>query len=542
MIKISENLKIKYPLKLKPRDQQLDAFKFIQDSINNGKKYCMLNLPTGSGKSYLTIMFANWYKNYINSEAKIDILTNSKILQKQYIDEFSFMKDYRGKSNYYCDPYDTDCKNGKEICKTAGPNCKDCPYDLAKKAWQHSELGLTNFHLFNTLALYVKAILEEKSSNVLIIDEAHDFESVFCDFISTSLSAKGLKSYGFDLKEIEDLDDNIRNIKTIRSYIGFIENQFIQDLKDKLNWLDTALETANTKMKKEYTKYISYGEGQLSKFKYLIEEYKKRPENWVLDIGKTNDKMYSGILLDAKPVWGNDYIKEQIYDKYDHIIFMSGSILDKKMFSYINGLEDELSTYFELPSSFPVNRRPIIYMKLGKMTYNQKHETFKEQLKYIDKIIKKNKGKKGIIHAGTYEFVSWLQKQYKNNRLIYHTPENREEMLSKHINSKKDTVIVSPSMVSGVDLKDDISRFQIIMKIPFPFLGSEKIKQRQKTKKEWYNWKTVVDFIQMYGRSNRSHEDWAETFVLDSSFSDMLKYNGQLIPRWVTDSIKILKV
>jgi len=46
----------------------------------------------------------------------------------------------------------------------------------------------------------------------------------------------------------------------------------------------------------------------------------------------------------------------------------------------------------------------------------------------------------------------------------------------------------------------------------------------------------------MYGRSVRSHDDWAETFVLDSSLSDMLKYNSKLVPRWVSDSIKILKV
>ena len=97
-------------------------------------------------------------------------------------------------------------------------------------------------------------------------------------------------------------------------------------------------------------------------------------------------------------------------------------------------------------------------------------------------------------------------------------------------------------MVSGVDLKDDLSRFQIIIKIPFPYLGSNKIKQRQKTNKEWYSWKTVIDLIQAYGRSIRSEEDWAETYILDSSFSDLLKYNSNLIPRYITDAIKMLKV
>jgi Rad3-related DNA helicase len=543
MVKISETLEIKFPLKLKPRDQQIDGFNFVKNSINKGKKYCLLNLPTGSGKSYFALMFINWYLNYINKNAKFDILTNSKLLQKQYISEFPFIKNYEGRANFYCDPYDTDCSKGYETCKTAGPNCQmDCPYEKAKNDWQESTIGLTNFHMFNTVALYVQTILEKRDSNVLIIDESHDFEAVFCDFITTSLSPRGLKNYGFDLKEIENYDRQIVKIKNISQYISFIDKQFLSDLVNKIKWLEDALKNATGKMKQEYSKFLVFCNGQKFKFEYLVKEYLKQPDNWILDVTKTKDKMYMGDLLEAKPVWGNKYIKEMIFDKYDHIIFMSGSILDKDMFSYINGLETSLTDYFEVPSTFQCNRRPIFYMKLGKMTWTQKQETFKKQLVFIKKILKKNKDKKGIIHSGSYEFTQWLQEQYIDSRLIFHTPENRDEMLQKHINSELPTVIVSPSMISGVDLKDDISRFQIIMKIPFPFLGSEKIKMRQKTRPEWYNWKTVVDFIQQYGRSIRSQDDWAETFVLDSSFSDMLKYNSKLIPRWITDAIKILKV
>jgi Rad3-related DNA helicase len=68
------------------------------------------------------------------------------------------------------------------------------------------------------------------------------------------------------------------------------------------------------------------------------------------------------------------------------------------------------------------------------------------------------------------------------------------EMLNKHIDSVNATVIVSSSMVEGVDLKDDLSRFQIIMKIPYPSLASNKIKKRMKTNKDYYNYKT----FQMY--------------------------------------------
>lgn len=542
MLKINDNLNIYFPLKLVPREQQLEALEFLKKSINSGKKYCLLNLPTGSGKSYLVMMFANWYKNFVNENAKFDIITNSKVLQKQYIREYPFIKNYEGRSNYFCDPHDTDCLKGYEICKVLGPKCNmNCPYERAKRQWQKSDIGLTNFHLFNTIFLYVSSIFEERFSNVLIIDEAHDFESVFCDFISISLSVRTLKKYGFELKEIEDYDVKISKIKKISEFISFIKNQFIQDVTNQYEHLDNLIVDADLKMRQEYSVYKNYCETQLLKFKYLIQEYEKNPDNWILDITKTNDKSLSSVLLEAKPVWGHAYIKERIFDKYDHVIFMSGSILDKNIFSFINGLETELTQYFESPSTFSIKQRPIYYLKLGKMTLNQKEETFKEQLKYIDKILKRNKNYKGIIHSGSYEISQWLQEQYHNSRLIFHNPENRDEMLAVHINSSEPTVIVSPSLITGVDLKDDLSRFQIILKIPYPFLGSDKIKRRQKTKPEWYSWKTVCDLIQMSGRSVRNHEDWAETYILDSSLSDILKYHSNLMPRWYTDSIRELK-
>ena len=108
--------------------------------------------------------------------------------------------------------------------------------------------------------------------------------------------------------------------------------------------------------------------------------------------------------------------------------------------------------------------------------------------------------------------------------------------------SSDPTVLVSPSMMNGVDLKDDLSRFQVIMKVPYPNIKSKKIKKRQKDNKEWYNWKTVVDLIQAYGRSIRSEEDYAETYILDESLSNIMKFNFKYLPSYFTDAIKSLKL
>jgi len=49
-----------------------------------------------------------------------------------------------------------------------------------------------------------------------------------------------------------------------------------------------------------------------------------------------------------------------------------------------------------------------------------------------------------------------------------------------HKESDEDTVIVSPSMNTGVSFDDDTARFQIIAKVPYPSLASQKNKLRQR--------------------------------------------------------------
>ena len=95
-------------------------------------------------------------------------------------------------------------------------------------------------------------------------------------------------------------------------------------------------------------------------------------------------------------------------------------------------------------------------------------------------------------------------------------------------------------MTTGISLDDDLSRFQILLKVPYPNISSNKIKARQKSNKKWYDWQTCVDIIQAYGRIIRSECDYGDTFILDSCFSDILKKTNYF-PRWFTDAIKILK-
>ena len=177
-------------------------------------------------------------------------------------------------------------------------------------------------------------------------------------------------------------------------------------------------------------------------------------------------------------------------------------------------------------------------MPLGKMSYAKKEETFRNYVPYISKILKKYDKQKGIIHTNSFELSKWIQDKVNEPRLVFHESSNKDDVLRAHFESEEPTVIVSPSVGTGVSFDHDKSRFQVIAKVPYPSLASQKNKMRQSNNPEWYSWKTVCTLLQMTGRSVRSMNDYADTIIIDGSFSDVLRFSSHYIPEWIQSSIK----
>jgi ATP-dependent DNA helicase DinG len=79
----------------------------------------------------------------------------------------------------------------------------------------------------------------------------------------------------------------------------------------------------------------------------------------------------------------------------------------------------------------------------------------------------------------------------------------RDEVIAEHVNSTKPTVLISPSLHTGLDSKDNISRFQIITKVPYLSIGDRWVNEKRKTNAQWYTWQTALRLVQGYGRSIR---------------------------------------
>ena len=82
----------------------------------------------------------------------------------------------------------------------------------------------------------------------------------------------------------------------------------------------------------------------------------------------------------------------------------------------------------------------------------------------------------------------------------------------------------------GVDLKGDLSSFQVLCKVPFPFLGDKVVKKKMNKWSWWYNTETIRTIIQSIGRSIRSEDDKAVTYILDGDWKRIKSKSSGMLP------------
>lgn len=543
-------------IKYTPRTEQQEALDFIINSHkeNLKNKFYLLNMPVGVGKSHLAVMISDWYTSKIDKGAKVDIITAGKILQDQYDVTYESIKNLKGKENYSCKSYSTSCASGKEFNRLNKTTCDFCPYDESKNGYMGGRVSLTNFHLYLTYAIYNQKMFDQRESNVLIVDECHEFDDVMSDFISIKITETLIKRLKFTneyqiikalskVKNIQDYVDFLRYfLAEISSTIATMDHSMVgnRDIQSDKRDLKISTITGGSNKDVKTMQIISDLKQYLQKIDIFLKEYDANPHNWVLESNyneKTKQKE-----LSLEPIWAYDYLEKYVWSNYDMVILMSGTILDKHLFCELNGLDEETSVYYSVPSPFPTENRKVYYMPLGKMSFTKKEDTFKNYVPYFHKILKKYEMQKGIIHTNSFELADWIKRDVENSRLIFHDSSTRDDMLRLHMESKDPMVFVSPSVGTGVSFDHEKSRFQVIAKIPYPSLNSQKNKLRQKNNPEWYAWKTVSGILQMCGRSVRSKTDYADTIILDGSFSDVLRFSSKYLPDWFQESIKKIEM
>jgi Rad3-related DNA helicase len=231
-------------------------------------------------------------------------------------------------------------------------------------------------------------------------------------------------------------------------------------------------------------------------------------------------------------------IKKHLHEKTGFKVFMSATIGDPKSYMEIMGIND--AKFIRIDNEFEYDKSPIVFINRHKLTYKTKEQNLPKVMDILNKILDKHTGQRGIIHTGSYQFTRHIIENSNNSpRLLnYQGSKEKKEVLKEYMDSN-DSILVGPSILEGLDLKDDVSRFQVFFKVPYPSLSDPLVKAKLNLGGSWYDWKTSNSILQGVGRSVRSKDDWAVTYIIDASFGQLL-HKG-LFPPSFTDRIKTIQ-
>ena len=504
-----------------PRKQQSNAINYVLEEFKKGKKYAIIDCGTGVGKSAIGLTIADHInKNPSEYEGLYTngayFLTTQKVLQDQYEKDFTKngLISLYSSSNYTCSvDKKASCKDiqtgirAKSLPKKYDCCGYKCVYKNKRKDFMEKDLSITNFSYFLTEKNFSGKMPNKK---VLVIDEAHNLENELTRFIEISIS-----SYFSD----KILRIKIpKNLNTQFKVFSWIKNIYFDAVCRKVEFIEGQLEKfgiTSSKLEefKKITNRYEMLNGHKQKIEKFIQLYDK--DNWVFDIEDTNDKHFK---FTFKPVDVSFYAKQYLLDYADFIIFMSATIISHEGFSLTLGLPADKTVSIKEPSPFPIENRPIIFSPAGSMSYKNIDQTLPVMVNMIKEILNNHQDEKGIIHTHSTKIAKYLSNNIKNKRLLVAHGDNREAMLKKHTNSKLPTVLISPSMSEGVDLKGELSAFQILCKMPYPYLGDKVVKKKMNRWKWWYTTQTIRTIIQSVGRSIRSEKDKAVTYILDGDW------------------------
>lgn len=197
-----------------------------------------------------------------------------------------------------------------------------------------------------------------------------------------------------------------------------------------------------------------------------------------------------------------------------------------------------------IPSTFDFTESPIYFLNKYKMSYKEKETSFAQLKPAIYSICSTRfANAKGMIQTGSYDFAKKLYndapQELKSRMLLYNGSVEKMTMTKIHKLSNN-TILVGPTLNTGVDLPGDDCRFVIILKVPYPSLADKLVNARIKLYPLWYNAHTSNEIIQGIGRGVRYNGDWCVTYIFDACFQYLYYSTKDQYPKELQARIKYI--
>lgn len=489
-----------FPAGFIPSALQVDVLLRTEAAFNEGKRFVLIEAPPGTGKSHIAATLASWCGGSF-------VCTLTLQLQKQYLKLFSGMglRELKGRKNFPCYRCRGTCEDGWE--RQAGCDAEQCPYVKAKRIALAAPMTACNY------ASYLWNVGEQRPH--LTLDEGHSVEDVLMDWVNVEVN---LRKLPIRITEPCPEFNAPACFRWLERFLGTV-----QRTKPQLSTMDAQRDLDSLVRKAEHA------------LRFMDRE------EWIAEPPESKTPGALGFVL--KPLTVRAF-SDRIFRWGERIVIMSATILNPDGVAFDLGIPPDQYAYVQVGSPFPKENRPI-HAWGHNTTASNRASYWPEMIRLVAQAMRMHTEEKGLILTQSDEMSEYLLAGLPpdcSKRLIMAHGDTRSNY-DVHCEHPGPTVLLASGYWEGADLKDDLSRFQIIPAVPRG-KWSGQIKARAESKKlgfdrgsRWYRQKAFAKLLQGCGRSVRHDKDHAVTYIFDRDVKVEFDRVDSLLPDWFREAV-----
>jgi len=521
---------------------QADAFNKIMEWVHSPARFMGLSLPTGSGKSCISMLVARM------SGSRTVILTATKGLQDQLSADFGGIAvTVRGQNNFTCNLYPS--MTADQAPCHEGLSCSyirngGCAYREQLKRAMEARIVITNYAYYLAQTRYSSGLGD---FGLAVLDEGHMAFSALESHLNIHLNRFDLQSLELDFPTLPPTP----TVPTTKR----------RAVKATTDAPEQSNDTENTEPDPQ-TIWQSWAELVLPSVQSLVDDYAAQ----IQDLHTTNDRVPGGLsrsyrtaksvlaklssLSNTKeklviqrtnhgylftPRWVAGY-GDALFQKVPKIMLMS-AILSHKTADSLGVPSGEERAWLEVGSYFPPENTPIYHIPTTRVNYRTDDFGTTIWLSRIDQIIQRRLDRKGIIFTVSYDRARLLLANSRfKDIMLTHSTGDVTQVVNRFKQMGAPAVLVSPTVTTGWDFPG--LDYILVGKIPYPDTKDPIVQARHEDDKTWTAFMAMDVLVQESGRGSRSSTDKCEVLILDDNFQWFWPAYRKYAPKWFRDRVK----
>ncbi len=337
----------------------------------------------------------------------------------------------------------------------------------------------------------------------LFIDEAHNLDRTGIGELSFDIGPKTVDGHGWEAFWEEQIKPRFEGMGRLE------KEEVIEVLTTALPMVKAYMRTLKELHEEDDGDLQNYRRLQRTTSTYLklVNALDDQSEEWILipRIPSANSKRREH--LEVGPVTSRGFLERHLWKIAPRRVLSSGTFGPIEDYLREVGLPSQSVKVVKVKSYFPPQNAPIFLENTARMKHGEGgREAMGDVLRRLKEILDQEPDR-GLIHVNSYHLAktvhSYLEKTPHAERLVGHGSEDRNLALDSWLNSDMPgLVFIAVAMTDGLDLKEDLARWQVILKAPFADMGDERVIRRLRMEdgQAWYRNNAARQLWQATGR------------------------------------------